>query len=43
VPPVPHDIPAEGFASAEARVLDAPKHGHIGTLIGRAETPSAAG
>lgn len=27
-----------GFASAEARVLDAPKPGHIGTLIVRAET-----
>ncbi|MEU9186956.1 class I SAM-dependent methyltransferase [Streptomyces sp. NPDC048484] len=32
-----------GFASAEACVLDAPKPGHIGTLIVRAEVPSAAG
>lgn len=30
-----------GFASAEARVLDAPEAGHIGTLIVRAEAPSA--
>ncbi|MFF9059877.1 class I SAM-dependent methyltransferase [Streptomyces sp. NPDC014882] len=29
-----------GFASAEARVLDAPVPGHIGTLIVRAETAS---
>jgi SAM-dependent methyltransferase len=31
-----------GFAWAEARVLDAPKAGHIGTLIVRAEAPSVA-
>ncbi|MFH9859970.1 class I SAM-dependent methyltransferase [Streptomyces sp. NPDC017202] len=30
----------DGFASAEARVLDAPVPGHIGTLIVRAETAS---
>ncbi|WP_405905665.1 MULTISPECIES: class I SAM-dependent methyltransferase [unclassified Streptomyces] len=29
-----------GFASAEARILDAPTEGHIGTLIVRAETAS---
>jgi len=29
-----------GFASAAARVLDAPSAGHIGTLVVRAEVPS---
>ncbi|KOU77688.1 hypothetical protein ADK57_02285 [Streptomyces sp. MMG1533] len=32
-----------GFAFAEARVLDAPTPGHIGTLIVRAQVPSAVG
>ncbi|MFS8199399.1 class I SAM-dependent DNA methyltransferase [Streptomyces sp. CWNU-52B] len=31
-----------GFVSVEARVLDAPKPGHIGTLIVRAEAPVRA-
>jgi hypothetical protein len=30
-----------GFATADARVLDAPQSGHIGTLLGRVDRPRA--
>lgn len=30
-------LTGSGFATAEARIIDAPKSGHIGTLVVRAE------